>query len=96
MASYRQYRHQSSSDFGRPQSWSFEMDPYARYELSSLPVVGDFMRAMDQKKYWNDYMAATGLGTMSSILLCSVDSVLLVPPSILVRPLWVLPSAATS
>lgn len=37
------------------------MDPYARYELSSLPVVGDFMRAMDQKKYWNDYMAATGL-----------------------------------
>lgn len=61
MASYRQYRHLSSSDFGRPKPWNFELDPYARYELSKVPGIGDFMRAMDQKKYYADYFANTGL-----------------------------------
>lgn len=61
MASYRQYRHSSSSDFGRPKPWKFEMDPYTRYELSALPGVGDFFRAMDQKKYWSDYFHNTGM-----------------------------------
>lgn len=61
MASYRQYRHSSSSDFGRPKPWSFELDPYARYELSKAPVIGDFYRALDQKKYYSDYLRNRGM-----------------------------------
>lgn len=61
MASYRQYRHLSSSDFGRPDPWKFEMDPYTRWQLSRLPFVGDFMRAMDQQNYYNDYFRNTGM-----------------------------------
>lgn len=36
-------------------------DPYARWQMSRLPVVGDFMRAMDQQKYYNDYLRNTGM-----------------------------------
>lgn len=34
--------------------------PYARYQYSQLPIVGDWMRASDQQKYWNDYLSARG------------------------------------
>lgn len=61
MASYRQYRHSSSSDFGRPKPWKFELDPYARYELSKVPGIGDAFRALDQKKYYNDYLYSRGM-----------------------------------
>lgn len=61
MASYRQYRRSSSSDFGRPKSWSFELDPYARYELSKVPGIGDAFKALDQKKFYNDYFRNTGM-----------------------------------
>lgn len=61
MASYRQYRHSSSSDFGRPKPWNFELDPYARYELSKVPGIGDVFRAMDQKKYYSDYLNNHGM-----------------------------------
>ncbi|AIY31252.1 putative capsid protein [Camel associated porprismacovirus 1] len=61
MASYRQYRHQSSSNFGRPSSMRFDLDPRTRYELSKVPFIGDAFRYMDQTKYYNDYLASRGM-----------------------------------
>lgn len=49
------------SGFGSMKDYGFLSDPYSRYELSSVPIVGDFMRASDNKKYWNDYFANTGM-----------------------------------
>lgn len=59
MASYRQYRHSSSSDFGRPADlhlFDWVNDPFVRWQMSSVPFVGDVYKAMDQQKYWNDYL----------------------------------------
>lgn len=60
MASYRQYR--SSSNYrertrsrGEEPSLDYT-DPYLRWNASQTPVVGDFLRASDQTKYWNDYL----------------------------------------
>lgn len=64
MASYRQYRHSSSSDFGRPKDmhlFDWANDPYFRWNMSRLPVVGDFYKALDQQKFYNDYFRARGL-----------------------------------
>lgn len=54
-----------SSD-SRPPKWWDDVgqwmgSPYGRWQMSRLPVVGDFMRAMDQQKYYNDYFRNTGL-----------------------------------
>lgn len=44
-----------TSDYG------FLSDPYFRWQMSQTPIVGDFMRAMDQQKYWNDYLRNRGM-----------------------------------
>lgn len=36
-------------------------DPYFRWQLSRAPIVGDFYRAMDQQKFYNDYLKNTGM-----------------------------------
>lgn len=35
--------------------------PYARYQYSQLPFVGDWMRASDQQKFYNDYLRSRGM-----------------------------------
>lgn len=45
----------TSSDYG------LFSDPYVRWQLSRFPIAGDFLRAMDQQKYYNDYFRNTGL-----------------------------------
>lgn len=45
----------STSDYG------FLSDPFFRWEMSQFPIVGDFYRAMDQQKYWNDYLRNRGM-----------------------------------
>lgn len=59
MASYRQAKGKITS--GGNWDFSFSLDPYARYQLSRTPILGDFMRASDQEKYYRDYFRNTGL-----------------------------------
>lgn len=65
MASYRAYR--SASNYrkrnvakGSSPTLNYD-DPYVRWQMSSMPVVGSTLRAMDQEKYYRDYFRNTGL-----------------------------------
>lgn len=64
MASYRQYRHLSSSEFGRPDDmhlFDWVNDPFTRWQLSQAPFIGGFYKAMDQQKFYNDYLRNRGM-----------------------------------
>lgn len=44
-----------SSDYG------FLSDPYVRWQMSQVPFVGGFLKAMDQQKFYSDYLRNRGM-----------------------------------
>ena len=63
MANYAMTRAQSdySRHYDRANQYrhDYVTGGYARYQISRLPIVGDFYRASDQEKYYNDYLRNT-------------------------------------
>lgn len=62
MASYAGYRsvhtyHEKTRD--NPRIHDDINDPYMRWQLSQTPVLGGFYRALDQDKYYSDYLRNT-------------------------------------
>lgn len=45
----------NGSDYG------FLSDPYFRWQMSQVPFVGGFYKAMDQQKFYNDYLRNRGM-----------------------------------
>lgn len=60
MASYRQAKGKITRG---GDVWDFSVldSPYARWQYSRLPIVGDFYRASDQQRYYNDYLRNRGM-----------------------------------